>query len=118
MFLTKYDLISVVELYQIEEYTQGDDKILNMAVNAAIEEVGGYLSRFDTGAIFSAKGEERSPLVLELTKTITLYYMSQKSNVDIIYGNMIARYEQATKRLADIKNGIIELNLPLKPTSL
>lgn len=112
MFLTKYDLMSAIELYQIEAYTQGDDEILNMAINTAIDETRGYLSRFDTEAIFNAEGAERSPLIVELAKTIALYYMAQKTNIDAIYESINERYKQATKRLVEIKGGVLEVKLP------
>ncbi|MEG1936988.1 MAG: phage protein Gp36 family protein [Rikenellaceae bacterium] len=112
MFINKYDLKSVVELYQIEEYTGGDDVHLDMAINTAIEEVRGYLSRYDTDKIFSASGSQRSPLVLEITKIVTLYYMAQKCNVDIVFENVKSRYDNAIKKLLDINKGVLNPGFP------
>lgn len=112
MFINKFDLTSVMEIYQIEEYTGGDDVRLEMAINTAIEEVQGYLSRYDTDKIFSATGSDRSPLMLEITKTVTLYYMAQKCNVDIIFENVRRRYDNAIRKLLDINEGRLNLDLP------
>lgn len=112
MFITKHDLMSVMELYQIEEYTGGDDALFEAAVNTAIEEVKGYLSRYDTTKIFNTAASDRSPLVLEITKIVALYYMVQKCNVDIVFEHVNSRYDNAIRKLLDINKGILNPELP------
>lgn len=113
MFLTQEELKSVAYHYQLDQIVDSDTTILQMAIDAAIEEIRGYLSsRYDTRAIFAVTGESRNPLVLELTKDIALWYIIRLSNVDIIYDSVKERYDRAVKWLDRVAAGTITPDLP------
>lgn len=113
MFLTEEELRSVAYSYQLEQIVENDTTILHMAINAAVEEVRGYLSsRYDTRAVFAAAGDSRNPLVLEITKDIALWYIIRLSNVDILYQPVKERYDRAVQWLDRVAAGRITPELP------
>lgn len=107
MFLTYPELRSVAYGYQLQEITDNQPDIAEMAIAAAVEEMISYLNpsnqrhwrdgrpRYDTNLIFGATGDDRNALVLELCKSIALYYVCRLSNVDIIQENVQDRYDRA-----------------------
>jgi len=113
MFLTKTELKSVIYEYQLNdiiEVTTGNttnNDIVTMAIDAAIEEIKSYLSpnnqgrwndgrkRYDVTAIFAATGTSRNALILELCKSMALYYACRLANVDVIEEKVKNRYDRA-----------------------
>jgi hypothetical protein len=133
-FLEPVELKSAVYEYQVDQITESDTDIPIMAINAAIEEVKSYLApgdqvqfrdgrkRYDVAAIFSASGAGRNPLVLELTKSIAVYYLMRLANVDIIAEEIRKRYDRAIDWLEKVSatgkyDGKVPLNanLPVLP---
>ena len=107
MFLTYPELKSVLYEYQLDEITESSPDIADMAVACAIEEVKSYLRpngqshwrdgrpRYDVATIFNATGTDRNALILGLTKSIALYYVTQLANVDILQERVQQRYDRA-----------------------
>lgn len=135
MFLTADELRSVAYSYQLEEITEDDNTILTMAINSAVEQVKSYLSppdmkrftdgrpRYDVAAIFSAAGDLRNPLLLELTKSLAIYYILRLANVDIINQKVQDGYDRAIDYLEKVAavgkyvdSPPLRLDLPLLPS--
>lgn len=107
MFLTVPELKSVAYDYQLDDITENSPDISEMAINAAVEEMKSYLNpsgqtrwydgrpRYDVDAIFTAIGSARNALLLELCKSIALYYICRLANVDIIQERVKERYDRA-----------------------
>ena len=113
MFITDEELRSVAYSYQLEQIVDNDPTILQMSIDAAVEEASSYLSsRYNAKAVFAAEGKERNPLLLELTKDIALWYIIRLSNVDIIYDSVKERYDRAVKWLDRVAAGTITPDLP------
>lgn len=114
MFLTIDELKSVVYDYQLDQITETSPDIVEMAVNAAVEEMKSYLNpsaqvrwrdgrpRYDVGAIFGATGNHRNAHILELCKSIALYNVCRLANVDIIQQRVQDRYDRATDWLEKV----------------
>ncbi len=99
--------------YQLDQIVENDATILQMAIEAATEEVRGYLSsRYDTTAAFAATGADRNPLLVEITKDIALWYIIRLSNVDILYEPVKERYDRAVQWLDRVAAGRITPDLP------
>jgi len=113
MFIQEEELRSVAYNYQLEQIVENDATILQMAIEAATEEVRGYLSsRYDTTAAFAATGADRNPLLVEITKDIALWYIIRLSNVDILYEPVKERYDRAVQWLDRVARGTITPDLP------
>jgi hypothetical protein len=107
MFIQQDELKSAIYDYQLEEITESDPDIVIMAIGAAEEEMKSYLNpndqvrwddgrrRFDVNAIFGATGTDRNALILQLCKTITIYHITQLSNVDVLHERIKERYDRA-----------------------
>lgn len=92
MFLTTNELKSAIYDYQVDQITEGDDTIVEMAISAAIDEVKSYLTPggladwedgrtlYDVANIFNKQGAERNALILAHTKTIAKWWIIQLSN--------------------------------------
>ncbi len=113
-FLTSTELKSVAYDYQLTEITENSPDIVQMAINAAVEEMKSYLTpnaqpqwkdgrpRYDVEAIFGATSTNRNALVLELCKSIALYYVCRLANVDIIQERVQERYDRAVEWLEKV----------------
>lgn len=114
MFLEAEDLKSVIYQYQIDSITDNDPTIIDIAINAAIEEVKSYLlSKYNVSSIFGATGSDRHPLILEFCKDVTLWQIIKLSNPDIIYEKVKDRYDRAIDFLNRAARGSVALDAPL-----
>ncbi len=131
MFLTDADLGSTMYGYQIDQITEGDATIVDIAMAAAEEEVRSYLTgnnkkdwqdgrlQYDVNAILTAVGTERNALIVKMTVVIAKWWIVDLCNADIIYEQAKERYDRAVNWLKDLATGKINLStLPLIDTEL
>ena len=126
MFLQKTDLPSTMYNYQLEQITEGNDDIIDVAMAAAEEEVRSYLSgnnkkewldgrlQYDVEAILTASGTDRNALILKHAITIAKWWIVELCNADVIYEQTKERYDRAINWLKQLANG--EVNLSTLPT--
>ena len=67
-YLTTEDMYTHIYQENIETISHGDEAIMLSAIDAAIEEASGYLTKYDTQAIFSATGSARNAILLLFVK--------------------------------------------------
>lgn len=125
MFITKEELKSVIYAYQIEQITEEDDDIIFMAITAATDEAASYLRRnqkkewmdgrpnYDVPAVFAKTGTDRNALLMEMVKSIAIWYVCRLCNVDMIYENLKDRYDRTIEWLRQVNKGEITLDLPV-----
>lgn len=112
MFLTENDYI-VASADALTIFSQSTPEKREKAEKMAIEEIAGYLrSRYDTGLIFSAVGDNRNDVIVMHACDITLYHL-----VSWLPGKMgreirKERYERAVKWLKEVQAGKVTPNLP------
>lgn len=112
MFLTENDYI-VASADALTIFSQSTPEKREKAEKMAIEEIAGYLrSRYDTGLIFSAVGNNRNDVIVMHACDITLYHL-----VSWLPGKMgreirKERYERAIKWLEEVQAGKVTPNLP------
>ena len=126
MFLTAEDLPTTMYGYQMEQITDGNDDIIDMALAAAEEEIRSYLTgnnqkewldgrlQYDVEAILSQEGSERNALILKHGLTVAKWWIVELCNADIIYEQVKERYDRATKWLKMLSTG--EVSLSTLPT--
>lgn len=128
MYLTKEDLGTAIYGYQIDQITEGNDDIVNLAIEAGTSEVKSYLTgnnktewldgrlRYDVETIFSETRNNRNALILGCVKTVTKWWLVELCNADIIYEHAKERYDRTINFLKDLAKGEITLNdLPTIP---
>lgn len=120
MYISAAELKSAIYQYQIDEITENDASIVLMAIQAAEEEVRGYLRNgrglapaYDLATIFSRTGAARSALLTETIKTVAVWHLVKLCNADVIYEHVKERYDRALAWLKDVNRGQITLDLPL-----
>lgn len=112
MFLTENDYI-VASADALTIFQQSTPEKREKAEKMAIEEIAGYLrSRYDTGLIFSAVGDDRNDVIVMHACDITLYHL-----VSWLPGKMgreirKERYERAIKWLEEVQSGKVTPDLP------
>ena len=112
MFLTENDYI-VASADALTIFSQSTPEKREKAEKMAIEEIAGYLrSRYDTGLIFSAVGDNRNDVIVMHACDITLYHLTSwlpgKKGREI----RKERYERAVKWLEEVQAGKVTPNLP------
>ena len=76
MFLSELDYRTVCDEEELDVLTRSDTTTREKAERAAMEEVASYLrSRYDVNQAFAAEGDERNPMLVQVTVNITLYYL-------------------------------------------
>ena len=114
MFINDEDYSVVIGEQALKVISQVSDDNRANAEDEAIEEIASYLRpKYDTGALFSAEGNERNRLIVMYACDIALYHMSaslpQKMGTEI----RKERYERAIKWLEGVQAGKIVPDLPV-----
>lgn len=116
-FIIKDELRSIIKENHIDKIVGFDDTIIEMGIAAAISEVRNTLTpgnkkgwrdgrpHYDVAAIFSATGDERNPLLLEITKVVAVWWIIGICNAGVIYEKIESRYDRATESLKDLASG-------------
>lgn len=116
MFIDLEDLSTKMRINEIQHAAGGDEVIVNHAISVAVSEIKFYLGRYDTDVIFSAKGDNRNPLLVTFAVDIALYEILaiSKSGNDIT--DRRERRNRAIDYLKQLKDEAMPVNLPLKET--
>lgn len=121
-FITEEEMGTAIYGYQVEEIADGNDTAMPFAISAAVEEVRSYLTPndkkiyqdgrplYDVKAVFSASGEQRNPMILQLVKTIAKYHFIELCNADILYERAKSNYDRAVSYLKDLAAGNVTLS--------
>ncbi|MFD2961355.1 MULTISPECIES: hypothetical protein [Olivibacter] len=145
MFINRTDIMTLIYGEKIDAISRDDEKNLNDAITYGIEEVAGYMNRFDTATLFAAahiiggfdevlnpedfenellddEDEEpiitdnRDPLLKGLCVVCASWYFIGVANVGVDYAVIQDRYEKAIDTLTKIQAGkITPRNWPFKP---
>ncbi len=114
MFITKEDFNITIRPYEVDQITDGDDTIVDMAISAAIGEMKPYLFRYDTDRIFSASGSERHSLLVRFAVDIAVFELVSIARPDQDLENRRALYKRAIDWLKQVKDEEMPVDLPLK----
>lgn len=94
-----------------------DPQIVEICEDRAVSEMRGYLNKnYDCNAIFSARGEDRHPLILMFALDIAIYHIFTQHNPYKIAKIRQDRYERAIEWLKGVMGGDVTIDgAPLKP---
>ena len=92
--------------------SDGDDRLLQMAIDAAVGEAKGYLHRYDTEKIFAATGESRNPLLIYWIKDIAVWHYINIANPGVDWKVRELRYNAAIAWLKGVQSNKIIPDLP------
>lgn len=117
MFTTKDELKTHMSVDNIDIITDGDDTIVESAIDSAVSEAKGYLNDFDILAIFSATGSSRNTLLLTFIKDIAVWHFMTLSNYQADIEFRKSRYERAVAWLKSVMKGDVVPDLPRRVAS-
>lgn len=87
--------------------TNNDDTLVQDAIDAAVAEAQGYLSRFDTDLLFNVAGASNfkaDPMLLNSVKSMAKWHFITLANPNIDYEDAQIRYDDAVKWLEKIQS--------------
>ena len=102
-FITEAELNTHLYDEQVAEIVRADSAIAPASIDAAIQEMKGYLQAIDVAAIFNATGASRNALVLLFCKDIAVWHLIALSAPDIEYKLREERYKRAVSWLKDVQ---------------
>lgn len=105
-FITKTDLLTAIYQEQFDAITREDNALPDFCIDAAIEEMKGYLSpKYDVAKIFAKSGAERNNLLVILGRDMAVYHIICLSNPGIDYQSKKDRYDRAVTWLVQVQKG-------------
>ena len=104
MYLTIEDMYTHIYKENIDTISRGDDAAMLSAIDAAIAEASGYLTRYDTAKIFSAQGSERNAILLLFVKDIAAWHFVNLCNAGVDLDLREKRYDRAIEWLKNNQN--------------
>lgn len=112
-FLIESELNTHLYDEQVGEIVRNDVAIVPASIDAAIVEMKGYLSAYDTDAIFNATGSNRNALVLLFLKDIVVWHVICLASPDVEFKLREERYKRAIQWLRDVQARRAFPNLPV-----
>lgn len=113
MYITKDELKTHIRTSHLDVISGADDTIITAAIDAAVAETKGYLTRYDCSVIFSEQGDKRNALLVSFVKDISIYHLINFCNPGISYEAKEKRYERAVDWLKAVQKGNVVPDLPL-----
>lgn len=113
MFLEIEELKTHVRSESMASIIRNDETIGQAAIDGAMVEAKGYLTRFNTAIIFGAVTDERNQLLLIFVKDIAVWHLVNLCNPNIDLKLRKERYDRAIKWLEGVQSGMITPDLPL-----
>lgn len=112
-FITLEELKTHLYNAQIEVISGSDKTIPLSAIDTAVAEARGYLSRFDKEAIFRAEGEQRNAFLASIIKDMAVFHYLKLCNyaADLEFRTFL--YKRAIDWLTQVQKGQIVPDLPM-----
>lgn len=116
MFITSEELKTHLYQENINLIQGDDDTIIVAAIDGAIQEAKGYLSKYDRDKIFTAQGNERNGLLLIFVKDMAVWHFITLCNAGADLDFRRFRYERAVNWLKEVQKGNVSPDLPIIDT--
>lgn len=113
MYLTPSELTSHLYRESIDTISREDEAPILAAIDAAISEARGYLTAYDTHALFSAEGEARNALLLLFVKDIAVWHFVNLCNAGTDLDLREKRYDRAVSWLRQVQKGEVVPDFPI-----
>lgn len=115
-FITKADMRIAIREYQIDQISEGDYGLVNIAISHAIGEMKPYLYRYDTTKLFATTGEERPAILVRFAVDIAIFELCSIALPDQDLENRRALYNRAVGWLKEVRDKDIPTELPFRLT--
>ena len=115
-FITKKDLRIAIREYQLDEITEADDTLVEIAISHAIGEMKPYLHRYDTGRLFATTANQRPDILVRFAVDIAIFELCSIALPDQDLENRRALYKRAIGWLKEVRDNDIPTELPFRIT--
>lgn len=112
MYITIDEMRTHLYKEDVDLISGGDDTIMTAAIDTAIAEMRGYLSKYDRDAIFKAEGAGRNALLLTFAKDMAAWHFLVLCNAGSDLDFRYKRYERAVDWLIAVQKGNVSPDLP------
>ena len=116
MFLSNEEMKTHLHQEDVDAISRGDDTLMTAAIDTAMQEAKGYLSKYDKAVIFETTGTERNALLLTFLKDIAAWHFLVICNAGSDYKIRQDRYDRAVSWLKAVQRGDISPDLPAAET--
>lgn len=116
MFLSNEEMKTHLHQEDVDVISRGDDTLMTAAIDTAMQEAKGYLSKYDKAVIFETTGTERNALLLTFLKDIAAWHFLVICNAGSDYKMRQDRYDRAVSWLKAVQRGDISPDLPAAET--
>ena len=116
MYIIPEELTTHLGADQIEAISDGDNTMLQAAIDAAVSEAKGYLTAYDSAAEFSKSGTDRNALLVIFIKDIAVWHFVNICHVNTSLELRQDRYERAVSWLKAVQKGEVKPDLSELPT--
>ena len=114
-FLIKDELKTVASSTMLTALTTPDDNIIDTVIIENIALFKSYLQGgYDVEAIFSTRGEHRSPVVLKYLKDLVIHDLYARQERVHMADSVRTRYKEALNWLESIGQGSLSPDLPVR----
>ena len=111
-FINKEDFKIAIRLYEVEQITDGDDTLCDIAISHAIGEMRPYLYKYDCERLFAAQGEGRPPLLVRYAVDIAIFELCSIARPDQDLENRRELYKRAIGWLTEVRDKDIPTDIP------
>lgn len=116
MFLSNEEMKTHLHQEDVDVISRGDDTLMTAAIDTAMQEAKGYLSKYDKAVIFETTGKSRNALLLTFLKDIAAWHFLVICNAGSDYKIRQDRYDRAVSWLKAVQRGDISPDLPAAET--
>ncbi|MDX9747418.1 MAG: DUF1320 family protein [Paludibacter sp.] len=111
MYVLPAEITTHLGADQIEAISDGDDTMLQAAIDAAIAEAKGYLRAYDIAAELAKVGAARNALLVIFVKDIAVWHFVNICHVNTSLELRQDRYERAVAWLKAVQKGEVKPDL-------
>lgn len=116
MFLKKSDLNTKISDKLLTLISEGEDAIIDEALQYAEATLRLYLRAYDMAEIFNKTDGDRNRVLVKWGAALALYELMQRIPDDEIPAKVIKNYNDTMETLEQVARGKIVLSLPLRDT--
>lgn len=116
MFLSNEEMKTHLHQEDVDVISRGDNTLMTAAIDTAMQEAKGYLSKYNKAVIFETTGTERNALLLTFLKDIAAWHFLVICNAGSDYKIRQDRYDRAVSWLKAVQRGDISPDLPAAET--
>lgn len=113
-FITQDDYRSKIKLELLNQIIEDEPDTLTDAEASALAVIENRLfQRYDMDTVLAQEGDDRNKAVLLWAVNLTLYYVHDRIDDDLVPDRVVKNYDDTVEELLKIYSGELSANLPI-----